>query len=324
MEKISPYFTSYLHGLRLSKSKKPVDIELAVEHFKNALKIKKTDEAYTQLALAYSKLDCVDLYEKTILEAAENGFTGFYSSCGYLYANNKEKLDRKKSLGWFQKGLDAKSAKAYHDLAKLYLSGCKAFEKDEDKAIKLLKEGLELKDKKWSGELAWMLGTSERDKLEYEDAAKHFQLAIDYGYGKANFDLAMLYKEGLGVAKDLDKYLDHLIRHLSVESAMEAAGVFLTGELIRSDLDLAYIFFAYAAEQGNPIAAIMCAAIVVSKPNYDEQLLNKYLDIAFIAGSKDGDLMSKFDELLAYFDEDVCKKLKEYAEEYWDYSVKEA
>ena len=94
MDKISPYYSFYIKGAVGAKTNSLVKIRLAAENLEKSLSYKKTQEAYNSLLVCYMKLNENALYEKTLFEAAENGFTYFYASCGMYYANHKEKYNK--------------------------------------------------------------------------------------------------------------------------------------------------------------------------------------------------------------------------------------
>lgn len=318
MDKISPYYSFYIKGVADSKAKSLVKIRLAAENLEKSLSYKKTEEAYNSLLVCYMKLNENDLYEKTLFEAAENGFTYFYASYGVFYANNENKYNKEKSLFWFSKAIEASEPKAFSDLASLYITGCKAFEKDYSKAKETFLRGLSLNDKKWNGYFNWMLGLIEYEEKNYVVAAKYFQKAIDDGYIQASFNLALMYRDGLGVEKDLELYIQNLLKNLNVQSALEIAGIYLLGQYASKDEDVAYIYLDYAAKKGNPVGAIMCAAILVEKENYSEDLLNRYLEIAFRNGATDENMKSNYDEIEETLGEKVRRKLQELASRYWE------
>ena len=317
MDKISPYYSFYIKGSIDAKSNSKVKVRLAAENLEKCLTYKKTQEAYNLLLNCYMKLNEGELYEKTLFDAVNNGFTYFYSLCGTYYADSKDKYNKEEALSWFNKAIEAREPKAYSDLANLYVYGCKIFERDYDKAKEVLLKGLELNDSKWNGYFNWVLGLIEYEKANYLEAASYYKKAADGGYSQANYYLALMYRDGVGVDKDPELYIEYLLKHLDANSAIEIAGIYTLGQYAPKDNDLAYIYFDYAARNGNPVGAIMCAATIVEKENYDESLLNRYLEIAFKNGATDENMKAHYDEIEETLGEKVRNKLQELASKYW-------
>ncbi len=324
MEMLSSYYANYIKGAYYSKSKSTIQIHLAIEWLNKALEAKQTEEACHSLLICYFKLNDSDKYEQVLLEAVDNGFEAFYTTCGIFYANNKEKFDEGKALYWFQKGIDLKDARCCSELAKLYISGCKAFKPDRTKSIDLLKKGLELNNPKWNGYFACMLGLAYYEDKKYDEAYELYKKALDYNYQQANYYLALMYRDGVGVEKDSQKYLELLMKYLFVDSALEIAGVFLLNQIVKEDKEVAYIFLDYAAREGNAVGAILSAAYLVERGKYDEKLLNQYLEIAFRNGVTDQNMKDHYDEIEDAFNEEVRNKLQELASKYWNLSRRKA
>ena len=318
MDKISPYYSFYIKGVAGAKSNSLVKIRLAAEDLKKSLSYKKTQEAYNTLLICYMKLDENDLYEKTLLDAVGDGFTYFYASCGMYYANHEDNYNKEKSLLWFSKGMEACEPKAFSDLANLYITGCKAFRSDYIKAEEVLLKGLKLNDSKWNGYFNWALGLIEYEKKSFIDAANYYKKAIDEGYAQASFNLALMYRDGVGVEKDPELYIENLLKHLSVQSALEIAGIYMLGQYAPKDIEIAFIYLDYAAKNGNPVGAIMCAAMIIKKEDYSEDLLNKYLEIAFMNGANDENMKENYDMIEDTLGEKARNKIQELASKYWE------
>ena len=80
--------------------------------------------------------------------------------------------------------MEAREPKAFSDLANLYVTGCKAFESDYEKAEEIYLNGLALNDSKWNGYFNWALGLVEYEKKNYVEAAGYYKKAIDEGYAQ--------------------------------------------------------------------------------------------------------------------------------------------
>ena len=318
-KQISPYYLFYLKGVKNANTKSVFTLKLAADYLEKALTFKETQEAFKELAVVYTKLDDNDSYKKTILRGAEAGFKLFYSSCGLYYANNKEEANEQLSLEWFNKGLEINDSKTISDLANLYMTGCNAFDKDYDKAGRLLQKGLDTSnDNKWKGYFAWSLGQLSYEKKLYSVAASLYQQAIDLGYVQASRNLAVMYRDGVGVKKDSEKYVECLMLYLCPENAAEIAGVFLLNQLTPPDEEIAFDYLQYAANKGHAVAAMVCAGILINRKSTNEQLINRYLELAFKNGINNDNLKDCFEEIEDAFGEVVGKKLKSLAEEYWN------
>lgn len=318
VKQISPYYLFYIKGVNEYKLNSQANLKMAVEYLEKALNFKETESAYIQLSNVYARLNDVKMYEKTILRGAEAGFTPFYSLCGLFYANTKPKADKEKSLMWFNKGIESRDPKTYADLAKLYMNGCFAFEKDFDQAESLLQKGLSLHDPKWNGLFAYLLANLCYEKKIYVVAAKYYKKAIEYGYMQATNDLALMYRDGIGVKQDSEKYMDYIMMYLCPENAVEIAGVYLTDQFALPNEEIAFRYFQYAASQGHAVSAIMCAGYLIEKKNANEASINKYLEIAFKNGINNENLKGHFDVIELTLGESVSKKLKELADKYWN------
>ena len=172
--------------------------------------------------------------------------------------------------------------------------------------------------------LQMILGLVEYEKKNYTEAADYYKKAIDNGYMQASFNLALMYRDGVGVENDPELYIQNLLKHLSVQSALEIAGIYMLGQYAPEDREVAYIYLDYAAKNGNPVGAIMCAGLILEKENYSENLLNKYLEIAFRNGATDENMKAHYDEIEETLGEKVRKKLQELASKYWEIRRNEA
>lgn len=318
MEMLSNYYSNFIKGDYYSKSNSLVKIRLAADYLEKALECKETEEAYRSLLICYLKLNESEKYEQTLFNAVDSGFTVFYSSVGIFYANSKQKFDKEKSLAWFQKGMNLKDGRSYSELSKLYLLGCSAFKSDRTKGIELLKEGLDLNDPKWNGYFAWALGLAYYEDKRYDEAAELYRKSIDCGYQPANYYYALLFRDGFGVEKDSEKYIEYLMKYLCPESALEMAGIYLLKQIAPEDKELAFIYLDYAAKKGNAVGAMLSAAYLVDSGNYNEKAVYQYLEIAFRNGVTDQNMKDHYEEIEDMFDEKTRKILQELASKYWN------
>ena len=314
MKQLSPYYALFIKGQEAYKSNSRAKTKTAIELFEKALTFKKTEEAFTQLAARYARINDSQKYEQTILCAAETGFESFYSTCGLFYANNNERADREKSLKWFNKGIEKFDPKSYSDLARLYVTGCCLFKANIEQAEFLYLQGLELNTSKWNGYFAWALGLIYYEKKQFKDAAKYYEKAVKYGYMQATFYLALMYRDGIGVERDPNKYLEYLMMNLSPENAWEIAIVFFTGIYGEQDEKIAFDYCCYAASKGHVSAATMCAAYLISKKSKNTSAINKYLNIA-LRNDIDGErFYNELHKMESAFGKEVSDTLQKMAQ----------
>lgn len=317
MEKISPYYELYLEGLFKSGSKGLEALREASKYLEEALTYKKTEEAYKTLLICYSKLNNFELYEKTLLRACEDGFGFFYSLCGIYYGNIAKEVNKEESLKWFEKGLESKNPQAYIDFAAINIKGCRAFSADVDKAIEILKEGLGLNNNDWNGLFAYNLGIEYKNKKEYEEARNYFELAGKYGYKKAYLELSVLYKYGLGVTQDNDKFVEYLLMNIDDKTSYFLGEVFGNGECTTPNVDIATRFFKYSADHGNGNGCFFYATFLSLTDNYDANIVDYYFEQAFKIGIDKEWFKESYFKFYDLVDERTKKKIDELEVRYW-------
>lgn len=323
MQQISPYYLLFLKGSIKHKTNRVPDLNEAADLLEKALTIKETEEAFKELASVYMKLGNTEMYEKTILRGANKGFVFFYTSCGLFYANKADK-DETSVLEWFNKGIEAKDSRCYMELAKLYILGCPAFKPNFDYAEKLLLEGLNLHNHNWEGLFANTLGLFYYEKKMYLKAEKYYKLAIELGHMDSTFNIALMYRDGVGVEKNPEKYMSYIMMHLNKNNAYEIGSVYLSNVYCPKDEEIALLYFQYAANHGDPRAAIMCACIFADRNPSNESVVNTYLELAFRNGRNDETLKNSLDMIEKEFGESRRQKFKELAEKYWNMRRSEA
>lgn len=308
MDKLSPYYANYIKGVIASQSNSLTQIRIAAENLEEALQFKLTPEAYNALLVCYMRLDDENQYEATLLDAAEN-FPYFCSSCGLYYANGK-KFDKEKSLSWFNKGIEKKEPKAFYDLGTMYFKGCKAFSKDVSKAEEVLKQGLELNNPKWNGSLNYYLGLIAAENEDYKSAAEYFKNAQQSGFEKASYNLALLYRDGLGVKKDYEAYIMNLLRNLDIDTSLEIGHLFLNGKYVAVDKGISLTYFDFAAKNGNAQGALMSAALLIDKGNANSALLTQYLNLALSNKAVQIDINKYYEEIEKSLGQKVREELQ--------------
>lgn len=317
MEKVSPYYFYYQKGLILTGRNNLSSVKEGIKYLETALTLNNKEEVYFALFHAYNKIGDMDAQERNLLKAANNRFISSYNDLGVFYAYVEGKQNKEKALMWFQRSIEAKDPKSYFNLSNYFIEGTSIIDQDIDAAIKLLNEALKLNDPKWNGSYHYLLGRAYLVKKEYINAFNFFHQAIKEDYTKAHFELAHIYKEGLGVPQNNDMYLDHLQDYLDVDSAVEMGGVFISNQIIKSDEDIAASYFKYAADRGNPIGAIMYAGILVGQKQKNTRAINYYLELAFKNSVDDEHFKSNLDGIEKTLDESVRSKIDELASKYW-------
>lgn len=313
MEKVSPFYAHYTKGLIQSESSSIGDLRLAVENFEKCLKYQESEQIYDRLLACYVKLNEKRLFEKTLVKAARSGFRRYYSSCGLLFAHSSKHNNTERALWWFNKGMSGNDPRCFAELGELYAKGCKAIKKDTNKAIEILGKGLDLRDPNWDGRIHWLLGMVYLGEEDYKTAAICFQASIASGYMDACYQLALLYRDGLGVKKSTEKYIEYLAKRIDKQSASELGSVYLTNEYTVSDKMIAYKYFAYAGNKGEPGAALLAAALLIDRHSDEKALIDRYINIAYRFFKDDKDMEDCYEAIDHYFDKSVGEKLRNMA-----------
>lgn len=315
MKQLSPYYSLYINGLaKTQKSSKAERLE-AISILKEALSIKKTLDGYKALARTYASLGDDDGYEATLLEAANNKFGEFYSSLGLFYANNPKGHSQAKALEWFQKGLESKNPKAYYEIARIYFLGSRAIEANFNIGVKVIQDGLALNDPMWNGYFHYLLGLTYYEKKDYGNALKSYEESLRLGHKEAALALACMYRGGVGVEKDPDKYVDYLLIDPNDNNLKELASVFLLGKLTPINNENALYLLQKPANHGDALGALTIAATLCEDPNYNKWEVDYYLEVAF----KNGIMNQVFFDLTTIndcLDERTKAKIRELEEKY--------
>ena len=111
------------------------------------------------------------------------------------------------------------------------------------------------------------LMAAEEKSPDFRAAAGYFQRAVDLGNMDAAYALALLYKEGRGVAQDLKKSVA-LLRRAAAEhiiaAEVELGVAYFKGEGVEQNESLAASYFRRAATANNPIAGNRLARILAA------------------------------------------------------------
>lgn len=318
-ERVPQYYIFKNKADTLAASNNKSNVTQAIEFYKKALGLRETEEALNGICNAAIKLGMPELYEEYALRGTELGYTNFYFGLGRLYGNDKIKLyNLDKSLEWLNKAVEAGSVPACKELAAIYLKGKGNIKADKSKAEKYLLKASEINNPHFNGEVHNLLGLFYRDERNYEKAFEEYKKAEELGYPQTYINIALAYKNGKGVEKDIEKYAEYLFKNLNYDSAREIGGLYIAKEYTEEDVYIAAAHFAYAMSFNDPIAAILYAACLIEQKGYNERELDRAFDIFFKYGGTDNDVQSNFEIIEEYFDGKTKTELSELAEKYWN------
>lgn len=105
-------------------------------------------------------------------------------------------------------------------------------------------------------------------KKDLNKAFNYFYLASGQFHAKATYNLALMYLNGNGCTKNIDKAIDEYknaayLGH--VKSQVKAGDIFYFGELTKKNTELAYEFYLMAAENGDAYAMYSVGYMNVKK-----------------------------------------------------------
>lgn len=138
-----------------------------------------------------------------------------------------------------------------------HLLGTDNFEKDPDKAIQYFLEAAEI----GSVDAQWNLGLLYNEgigvELNPEEARYWFEKAAKAGHSRAQFNLSLMYMTGRGVEKDFTKASELLqlsAENGYIDAAFGLAELYTVGQGVPQDYSKAVEWFEKAAEAGHPRA----------------------------------------------------------------------
>lgn len=136
------------------------------------------------------------------------------------------------------------------------------------------------------------LMAAEEKEPQFAAAAVFFRRAADFGSPDAAYALALLYKEGRGVAKDAKTSVEWLRRAAAehvVAAEVELGVAYFNGEGVEQNESLAASFFRRAAAANNPIAGNRLARILALGRGLQQDLVEamKWHILARAAGIND-------------------------------------
>ncbi len=138
-----------------------------------------------------------------------------------------------------------------------HLLGQEGLEKDPDKAVQYFLEAAEI----GSVDAQWNLGLLYNEGIGVErsgEEAKYwFEKAAKAGHARAQFNLSIMYMTGDGAEEDIDKAADYMKLSADagfVDAAFGLAELYSVGRGVTKNLDEAVRWFKVAAEAGHPRA----------------------------------------------------------------------
>ena len=166
-------------------------------------------------------------------EAADVNFIPAKNSLAYAYFNGHGcAVDYAKGRALIQECIDADFGTAYHNAAIGYMQGSFGYPKDEKKAL------------------------------------SYFQKASYQYYKPASYNLGLLYLNGQGCVKNVDKGLQELARAASlghVKAQKKLGDAYYFGEITKKDLEAAYSYYLAAAENGDAYSMYSVGYMIVCK-----------------------------------------------------------
>ncbi|MEN8435618.1 sel1 repeat family protein [Clostridium septicum] len=211
-------------------------------------------------------------------ESAENDFEDSYYVLGQSYLEGSYvETDYKKAFFYLSKGANKGDKNCIESLGDMYYWG---FEVDEDKekAFKLYNKSIE----KGNTNLYYKLGQMIEDEGNREKAMEYFLKGHDSGDLRATQKLGIVYYNGDGVKKDIDKALEYM--KIAASTGEHHALYVLGVANLEKDRLLGIDYLKNAYKNGSALAAEALASEylvdVFNEKEINEKELLEYIDIA--------------------------------------------
>ncbi|MDD5029144.1 MAG: tetratricopeptide repeat protein [Rhodoferax sp.] len=186
--------------------------------------------------------------------AAEQGYALAQCALGLMYSEGKEvNKDMIKARDWFMQAADQGDAKAQWNLALMLISGTEGVKKDLKKAFVLCQKAALQGFAPAQASLGILYAKMEKP----DKAAEWWQVAAEQGDPEAQFNLALAYAKGQGVAMDATLALAWLTKaaEQGVISAQSKLGLlYATGDGVAQDPIEAHKWFWIASQKGDIVA----------------------------------------------------------------------
>lgn len=231
-----------------------VDVEKALGWFERAAS-QGSSEAQFELGMAYQNEQLgikVDLETslKFFRLAADQGHAAAHR-CVAVFYENGECVDKDliESQGWMSGAAALGDAEANYWMARWHEDGSHGLRRDSNLMLKYLRQSAELGYAQAQYELACHYLSGGSEARDYAQAAHWLKEASSADIPDATFELAMLYKDGLGVRRSEKRYMK-LIQDLAnsgLAQAQNELGLFFE---LANDLKQARYWFKKASLQG--------------------------------------------------------------------------
>ncbi len=203
----------YLLGYATGKS----DYDTALEWFTKSAKLGNEFAMYDMGLILEGKGDYKNAY-KSYLMAAANNYDDAMTSIAYMYLNSmlSEEPDYESALKWLNKAAELGNDYAMEKLGEMYYEG----------------EGVE---------------------QDFSKAADYYEMLAEKGSATAfeYYVLGFLYHHALGRDKDINKAVEYLKTAADMGSSgasEELGGMYIKGDEVIQDLELAYYYYTKAVE----------------------------------------------------------------------------
>ena len=195
------------------------------------------------------------MIDRELIQKAESGDVDAIISLGFAYYDREAgEENRGKAFELYTKALtlDPSNAKAINNLGNCYNNGV-GVERNTEKAMTLYRQAAEMGYSNAQYNLADGLR-----KQENSECLVWYQRAFENGDIDAPYDIANLYREGEIIPKDLQKYIEYLVKadEIGNDSAtLDLACAYFQGEGVEVDKEKGIELMGKAANAGNGIAA---------------------------------------------------------------------
>jgi TPR repeat protein len=214
-----------------------------------------------------------------VLSAAERGDVGAQFFLGVMYANGRLGVvrDDAQAVAWYRKAAEQGNALAQNNLGEMYKNG-RGVPKDDMQAAAWYRKAAYQGDALAQGNLAMLGSVQNAPTLANEEQLaaifRDTRAAAERGDATAQYSLAGMYSEGLGVAQD-DAQAVAWFRKAAEQGNADAqanlGAMYNTGRGVAQDYMQAAAWLLKAAEQGHTIATGLLAAAIDDLRRMHEQ-----------------------------------------------------
>ena len=292
------YIQNYIHlgYLYFTGDLVPKDNNKAIQYYSKA---DSDESALTSLIVIYKEIGeekkAFKLTEK-LVSNSKNSNPNIIVELGAMYYNGTgTKKDFKKAFDLFSQAAILEQPAAYYNLYLMFSNGCYV-QKDDQKALEML-------------EKSYKYGyPNARNALAQERIArKQYKEAFDLiykGYEEEDpvctFQLALMYNEGLGCEKDLEKRNDFYLKAGELGNSngyLKYGMCYYTGDGVEQDFQKAIQYFTLAADMNNAQATYNLGVMYEQGQGFEQSSQKKfeYYDKAAQLGLPDALLNAGFE-----------------------------